>query len=371
MGKMRAGLIGCGMISEIYLKNCIERFGNIEMVAVANRSPKAAKQRAEQFNLQACSVDELLEDPDIQVVMNLTPPDQHFPVSMAILRAGKHVYSEKPLAVTLEDGKALLAYAKEHDLYVGCAPDTFLGGGLQTCRSLLEEGALGTPFAGQAFMLNCGPEVFHPNPEFFYREGAGPTLDLGPYHVSALISLLGPVKRVGGMGKINFPQREVLAKSSPRYGESFPVEVPTYVTSILEFVGGEVVTLTLSFDMQFPYMESKLPNIQLYGTDGVLSIPDTNMFGGPVYLRKGTAEPDAIPLRYGFTENCRGMGLSDMVHAIETGESCRANGEFALHTLEVLLRILESVEKGGFCDLETTCERPQPLPENMPDYVYR
>jgi len=368
---MKAGLIGCGMISEIYLKNAIERFGNIDMVAVANRSPGPAQKRAEQFNLRVCSVDELLEDPDIQVVMNLTPPDQHFPVSMRILRAGKHVYSEKPLAVSFEQGKTMLTYAREHDLFIGCAPDTFLGGGLQTCRKLIDEGAVGEPFSGQAFMLSCGPEHFHPNPEFFYQPGAGPILDWGPYYLSALIALLGPVKRVGSVGKIVFSERTVEAQDSPRYGETFKVEVPTTVTSILEFAQGAAVNLTMSFDMPFLHHQADLPYIRLYGKKGNLTLPDVNTFDGPIYLREGAEKAREIDVSSGFTENCRGIGLADMIHGIEAGKLYRANGEFALHTLEVMLKILESAEAGEFRDLETTCERPEPLSENMPNDLYR
>ncbi len=370
MGKMKTGLIGCGVISEVYLRNAIERFSNIEMVAVANRSPEAARKRAQQFNLRACSVDELLADPDIQIVMNLTPPDQHFPVSIEILRAGKHVYSEKPLAVTFDEGRELLAYAKSHDLHVGCAPDTFLGGGLQTCRRLIDEGAIGEPFAGLAFMLSCGPEHFHPNPEFFYQPGAGPILDWGPYYVSALIALLGPVKSVGSVGKIVFSERTVEAKDSPRYGQTFKVEVPTTVTSILEFAQGAAVNLTMSFDLPFLHHQANLPYIRLYGKQGNLTLPDVNTFGGPVYLREGAEEPRRIDLINCLTDNSRGMGLADMIHSIETGTSYCASGEFALHTLEVMLKILESAERRQFLDLETTCERPDPLPEKTPDYLY-
>ncbi len=370
MGTMKAGLIGCGMISEVYLRNCTQRFGNIEMLACANRSPKAAQERAEQFNLRACSVDELLDDPDIQIVMNLTPPDQHFSVSMRILQAGKHVYSEKPLAVTFDEGKILLDYADKQGLSIGCAPDTFLGGGWQTSRRLLDKGAVGEPFAGQAFMLSRGPEHFHPNPAFFYQQGAGPTLDWGPYYISTLVFLLGPIKRVGSIGRIHFPERKILTESSPKFGETFTVEVLTYIASILEFVSGAVVTLTLSFDMPFGYRESDLPFIRLYGLQGSLTLPDTNQFGGPIYLREGDSVPKEVDVRYGFTENSRGMGLSDMVHAIDTGGSYRANAEFALHTLEVLLKMLESSESGEFCELETTCKRPEPLPENLPEYLF-
>ncbi len=370
MDKMKIGLIGCGMISEIYLTNCIERFGNMEVVACADILLEAAEERARQFGLTACDVDELLDNSEIQAVINLTTPDQHAPVSMRILQAGKHVYSEKPLAITYDDGKALLNYAKDHGLYIGCAPDTFLGGGLQTCRKLIDEGIIGKPFAGQAFMLSCGPEVFHPNPEFFYKKGAGPTLDWGPYYISALVSLLGPVKRIGSVGKIHFPERKVLSETSPRHGETFTVEVPTYVSSILEFVNGAVVTLTISFDMKFPYWDARLPYIQLYGSEGVLTIPDTNKYEGPVYVRDGRGEPQEVPLSHPFTENSRGMGFSDMIHAIQTGGSYRANADFALHTLEVLLKILESAEKGEFCELETICEQPEPLPEKMPQYLY-
>lgn len=225
-----------------------------------------AQARAEQFGAKAMTVDELLADPDIDIVLNLTIPDQHAAVSMAALKAGKNVYSEKPLAIHMQDAKELVEYAKAHNLLLGTAPDTFMGGGLQTCRQLLDADTIGVPIAAQAFMMSRGPEAFHPNPKFFYEEGAGPVLDWGPYYITALVSLLGPVKSVVGRGKITYPERTAKSPRCPYQGQQFPVEVPTYVTGILTMESGALVNLTISFDIQFAYWDSDMPYMTIYGS---------------------------------------------------------------------------------------------------------
>lgn len=231
MKQSKIGMIGCGMISEVYAKNITERFGDLQLVACADLRMEAAQARAEQFGTKAMTVDELLADPDIDIVLNLTIPDQHAAVSMAALKAGKNVYSEKPLAIHMQDAKELVEYAKAHNLLLGTAPDTFMGGGLQTCRQLLDADTIGTPIAAQAFMMSRGPEAFHPNPKFFYEEGAGPVLDWGPYYITALVSLLGSVKSVVGRGKITYPERTAKSPRCPYQDQQFPVEVPGIMLS--------------------------------------------------------------------------------------------------------------------------------------------
>ena len=259
MNKLNVGVIGCGVISEIYMENCTKKFRNLKLVACADILYESALRRAKQFGCKAESIEELLGDPEVEVVLNLTPPASHFNISMKILKAGKHVYTEKPMAANKTECELLLKFAKENNLYIGNAPDCFLGAGLQTCRRLLESGAIGTPFAAQAFMFSFGPENFHPNPSFFYQHGAGPLLDWGPYYISALVALMGPIRKVIALGRSPFHERCVLSTDSPHFGENFPVEVPTYVTSLLEFENDFIATLSISFDMKYPYWESNMP----------------------------------------------------------------------------------------------------------------
>lgn len=371
MDKVRIGVIGCGMISEIYMQNIANRFGNLEVVACADINPEASAKRAAQFGCRSCTVDELLQMPEVEVVLNLTIPSEHCKVSMAALKAGKHVYTEKPLSIDLDEGEQLIAFAKEQGLLVGNAPDCFLGGGLQTCRKLIDEGLIGEPFAAQAFMIQRGPEWFHPNPSFFYQEGAGPLLDMGPYYISALVALFGPVSKVVSAGRRPTQNRVALAASSPYCGKEFPVEVDTYITGILEFENGFTATLTVSFDGQYPYWKAELPYIRIYGTKGYMDVPDTNKYEGPVLVRLNDGETTEYPLEYGFTENSRGMGLSDMAHALRNpGTAYRANGEFGLHVTDVLLSIQSSAKNCMPVSIRNRCERPDPLAQNLPDEMY-
>lgn len=370
MEKMKIGLIGCGMISEIYLKNCMERFVNMEVKACADINRQAAEKRAGQFGIRAMSVDELLADPEIELVLNLTVPDQHVPVGMKILNAGKHVYSEKPFATSYEDASALLDLAESKKLYTGSAPDTFLGDGLQKVRSLLDAGAIGHTFAAQAFLLGRGPEYFHPNPEFLYQEGAGPLMDWGPYYITALISLFGPVRSVYGVTRKPCVEKEIKAPGSLRKGQKFPVEVPTYITSILEFCDGMIVNLTVTFDLQCAYWESQMPYIQIYGTEGTISVPDVNGFAGPILLRKGGGAFEEVEVKGNFTENCRGMGLCEMIHGIQTKEPWRTEGHMGAHVTEVMLAVMESAGEKREIVLKSTCIRPAALSSDSKPEMY-
>lgn len=370
MNKVKIGVIGCGMISEVYMKNIKSRFGNMELISCADLLPEAAKKRAAQFQIKACSVEELLSDPEIEIVLNLTIPQEHAKISMQALKAGKCAYSEKPLAISLEEGEELITYAQKHHLLIGSAPDTFLGDGLQQVRRMIERGDIGKPFAAQAFMLSRGPEYFHPNPAFFYQPGAGPMLDWGPYYITALVALFGPVFKVSGAGKIVFPKRKVLSQNSPKYGEEFKIDAPTYITALMEFTSGMLVTLTLTFDLKNVYWESNMPYIQIYGTNGVINVPDVNKFEGPIEIRRDGKEIERIIVNGYFMENCRGMGLADMAHALRTGESFRTDGQLGRHVSEIMLGILESAERGVPYTLHSTCQQPEMLPENLTAKMY-
>ncbi len=354
MRRIKIGVIGCGFISGIYLKNLTQLFQNTEVVACADIVMANAEARANEFNIpKACTVEELLADPEVEIVLNLTIPAAHAEVSLAALKAGKHVYNEKPLAVNREDGKKVLAAAQEKGLFVGCAPDTFLGGGLQTCRKLIDDGWIGSPVAATAFMTCHGHESWHPAPEFYYQAGGGPMFDMGPYYLTALVSLLGPVRRVTGSARISFPQRTIT--SQPKSGQKIDVEVPTHVAGILDFENGAVASIITSFDV----WNANLPRIEIYGSEGSLMVPDPNTFGGPVSFRMhGQEEWKEIPLVYGYNENSRGLGVADMANAIVNGGKHRANGEVAYHVLDIMQGFHDASNEGRHYELKSPCERP-------------
>ena len=373
MERVKVGVVGCGMISEIYLSNMTTMFSDVlEARACADISQTAADKRAEQYGIMAMSVDELMSDPEIEVVLNLTVPEAHYEIARKALIAGKHTYSEKPLAIRFEDGEELIALAKEKKLLCTAAPDTFLGGGLQACRNLIDEGRIGAPVSAQCFMLAWGPEVFHPNPEFLYRDGAGPLYDMGPYYLTALTSIFGPVVKVSGHAKRTHPDREILAKNSPRRGERFPCETETFVSAGLEFESGLIANVILSWDMTFPYWESDLPLMQVFGSGGTLIMPDPNTFGGVgstpvgdigmnVKLRAGAGDYADIPVVSDYMGNCRGVGLADMARCIRLGGTPRVSGERALHVLEIMQSIIKSSRDGARYELKTSCARPAPM----------
>lgn len=355
----RIGIVGCGIISSRYIEVSRE-LPEIEITTCADVIDAAASAQAEKYGLRVMSLEDLYASSDIDMVLNLTPPPAHFAVSKDALESGKAVYSEKPLAATFAEGKELLALANEKKLRIGCAPDTFLGAGHQSARRFLDEGLVGEPVAANAFMMSRGHEHWHANPAFFYKPGGGPMLDMGVYYLTALVNLLGPVTRVTGTTRATWSERTIF--SQPRRGEVIKVEVPTYVTGVLEFACGAVGTVITTFDTQ----ASNLPRIELYGATGTLDLPDPNTFGGPLRIRTAASESwEKLPLRLGHAGNSRGMGPADMAVSTVEDRPHRASGEMALHVLEIMDAIHVASENGRHVTLTTSCERPEPLPEGV------
>ena len=355
----KIGIIGCGNIFDAYIKGCA-MFRTVQVVACADINMEAAQAKATEHKLQAMTVEELLADSSIGAVINLTVPKVHAEVSMKILRAGKHVYSEKPLALTVEEGRKVLDYAREKNLRVGCAPDTFLGAGLQTCRKLIDDGWIGKPLSGTAFMMARGPESWHPNPAFFYQQGVGPMLDMGPYYITALVHLLGPVKAVSAMTGKAYEQR--LATCKEHFGEMLPVEVPTHNSGSILFDSGAIISLVVSFDVH----RHKHSLIEIYGTNGSLAVPDPNRFGETVSLFTASeGNWREMPFAFGYKENSRGIGLADMVQGIQSGRPHRCDGSLALHALEVMLAFEKSGTTKSWVEIVNRCVRPQAFPVGM------
>jgi predicted dehydrogenase len=361
MRKVKVGIIGCGNISSIYFE-AGKKFEVLDIVACADLDMERARASAEEFNVpKACTVEELLADPDIEIVINLTIPSAHAEIHLKALEAGKHTYGEKPLATELEDAKKILSLAEEKGLLVGSAPDTFLGGGIQTCRKLIDDGWIGEPIAATAFMMYHGPESFHPNPDFLYQKGAGPMFDMGPYYLTALVNLMGSIRRVTGSAKTSFKERSITNELN--YGRTFPVETPTHIAGIMDFENGAVGTIITSFDV----WGSRTPHIEIHGTTGSMIVPDPNTFGGPVYIKQHhQTDFTEIPLTHGFTENSRGLGVLDMAYAIQNGRAHRANGQMAYHVLELMHGFHIASEKGKHYEVKSSCDQPAPFPMNLP-----
>jgi predicted dehydrogenase len=354
--KIPIGIIGCGNISSTYLE-ATRLFDILQVVACADIDMERARRQAEKYGVpRVCTVEELLADPEVEIVVNLTVPNAHAEVALAALAEGKAVYSEKPLATRRADGKAILEAAHAKQLRVGNAPDTFLGGGFQTCIKLINDGQIGTPVAATAFMLNHGMEHWHPDPYFFYQPGAGPMFDIGPYYLTVLIAMMGPIRRVTASTRITFPERTVT--SEPNVGMKIPVNTPTHIAGIMEFASGAIATLVTSFDV----WHHRLPFIEIYGTEGTLSTPDPNRFDGPVYIRQAKDKAwREVPLTHGYTSNVRGIGIADMAHAMRSGHIHRANGEMAYHVLDSIESFMQSAAEGRHIMLTSTCTRPEPL----------
>lgn len=356
------GILGCGNISAAYMR-LAPLFRGIEVRACADINEAAAKARAEEFGLRAETVDGLLASDDIDIVVNLTIPAVHFDVSKKVLEAGKHVYSEKPFVLSLEEGEALAGIAKAKGLRVGSAPDTFLGGAHQLARHLIDSGAVGKVTSGTCFVQSPGMEMWHPNPDFFFQPGGGPILDLGPYYISNLVQLLGPVKRVTAMSSSASEERTIT--SEPRYGEKIKVETPTTIHAVMEFRSGAQITYCASWDV----WQHGHSNMELYGREGTLHVPDPNFFGGEVRMtEKGSFVniPERWPHPFSRANdrthaNYRTAGLADMALAILENRPHRCSLEFALHVVDVMTSILASGEQGQFIDLKTSCERPAAL----------
>lgn len=353
---VKVGVIGCGNISGIYLKNS-HSLADIEVAAVSDLDMDRAQAKASEYGIpKAVTVEELLADPEIEIVLNLTIPKAHAAVAFAALDAGKSVYNEKPLTIERADAQKMLELARAKGLLIGCAPDTFLGAGLQTCRQLIDEGAIGTPVAATAFMMIHGHESWHPDPEFYYQVGGGPMFDMGPYYLTALVSLLGAARRVTGSAQISFPERTITSK--PKYGQTIKVEVPTHISTVIDFHSGVVGTMIMSFDV----WAAQVPRIEIYGSEGTLSVPDPNTFGGPIRLwRWDDREWREMPLTHEFAENWRGLGVADMANALRNGHSHRANGDLAYHVLDIMHAVHDASREGRHIELTSTCERPAPL----------
>ena len=354
----QVGIIGCGVISRAYAANA-SAFETFEICACADLDASRSEEIAAEFSLQPLTVEELLRSDSIDVVLNLTPPAAHAAVTRAALEAGKHVYSEKPLAITVEEADGVCELAESYGLRLGCAPDIFLGSALQKARSLLDEGAIGEPLAVSAAMLAGGQEAWHPDPDIFYGNGAGPLLDMGPYYMTAIVSLLGPVRRVSGFASTMVAERTI--KVGPRRGQLFTAETPTQVTSILELGGGVTATLVTTFEAPGHYASTML----VHGSDGELALPDPNGFAGPVRIRRGRGAWEGVPFTSRGAADARGLGLHDMVEALAEERSHRATARLAAHVVDVARSILDSCESGSAVVVGSTVERPDALPMDV------
>lgn len=349
------GVIGCGNISDAYFK-AAGQFPVLEMLACADIHMDAAKAKAETYGLLAMSVDELLADERIDIVLNLTTPQYHIEVGLQAIEAGKHVYSEKPLALSVAQAAELVDAVAVKGLRVGCAPDTFLGGAHQTARKAVDEGAIGDVVAGTAFMMCPGHERWHPNPDFYYQIGGGPMMDMGPYYITALINMLGPVASVVGMAKATYANRVI--KSGDREGEAFEVNVDTHLSAILQFTSGAMVTMTMSFDVH----KHEHHPIEIYGTTGSMLVADPNKFEGDIKISEGLGEWQEVAQTHLYGDgDYRILGLADMAQAIVSERPHRASLELSLHVLEVMEAIQISANEQKSISLKYQCERPAAL----------
>lgn len=357
--QVNVGIIGCGNISPLYFQAC-QSFEILNLVGCADLDLARAEARAREFDTQALSVEALLAHPDVQIIINLTIPKAHGEVGIAALEAGKSVYNEKPLALSREEARRMLDLAKAKGLRVGGAPDTFMGAGIQTCRKLIDEGAIGEPVAATAFMMGHGHESWHPDPEFYYQPGGGPMFDMGPYYLTALVALIGTVRRATGSARITFPERTIT--SQPKHGQKISVRVPTHVAGVLDFASGAIGTIVTSFDV----WKHSMPCIEIYGSEGSLQVPDPNTFGGPVRIAKaGEKDWTDVPLTHAYSKQSRGLGVADMAYAMQSGRAHRANGELTYHVLDIMHAVHEAAAEGRHIPLESTCERPTPLPVDL------
>ena len=359
--KVKTGVIGCGNISNAYFDG-MKKFEILDVAACSDLDLDRAKASAAKFGIaRACSVAELLADPAIELVVNLTVPKAHAPVNLDVINAGKSVHVEKPWALDRAQGKQVLDAAAAKKVLCGAAPDTFFGDGIQTGRKLLDDGCIGRPVAATIFMVCPGHESWHPSPEFYYEVGGGPLFDMGPYYLTALVNLLGPVKSVSASARITHPTRTIT--SAPKYGKVVTVETPTHIAATLDFASGVVGTMIMSFDIP----AHRLPLVEIYGDNGTLSVPDPNGFGGPVLL-KTRAMNDFVAMRatHGNGNFSRGVGPADMAYAIRTGRPHRASGALAYHVLDIMQSTLESSEQGRRIDLTSSCARPAPVPMTLP-----
>lgn len=384
MKKMKVGVVGCGAISDIYLSNAA-KFKGYDVISLCDINEEKAIAQANKYNIpKVYSYDEMCADPEVDIIMNLTVHAAHYPLSIQALNAGKHIYNEKPLGATYAEGKEIMRLAKEKGLYVGCAPDTILGGRIQTMRKAMDDGKIGFPVGAVAYMICHGHESWHLNPFFVYEKGAGPIFDMGPYYLTALVYLLGPVKRVVGMVKTPFKEREITAPHLK--GQKIKVESTTHINGLLEFENGAVANIIITYDV----WDSHLPRVEIFGSEGTLSMCEADplagpdIFGGEIEYRSAEKSdwlgfPDPIPrhdptpweklnIVYPYTENSRGVGLAEMVYSIQTGKPNRTIGDMALHVLEIGHAVHESAKTGRYYEMETTFNRPDGFAEGIVEF---
>jgi predicted dehydrogenase len=367
--RLGIGFIGTGNISSAYLKAILGKdglpgFPVLDIKALADMRPEAASARADEFGLKSLSIEQMLADPEIDLVVNLTIPRAHVDVGLQCLAEGKHVYSEKPLGITFAEGRKLLDAANAAGLRIGSAPDTFLGGAHQQARAVLDSGALGQLVGGTAFMQCPGHESWHPDPAFYYDLGGGPMLDMGPYYITDLVNLFGPVARVSAMSSRLRSERVIT--SEPKKGQLMPVHIDTHVTGTLAFANGAIVQIAMSFDVA----AHKHVPLEIYGTEQTLIVPDPNHFGGEVELRQRGRDEQwiSVPVEQPYAEgNYRSLGVADMALGILDNRPHRANGDLALHVLEVMEAFEHAARDGNIVDIKTPVERPAPLSDSLRD----
>lgn len=391
MERTRVAMIGVGAISGIYLQNITKVFRELDLVGVCDLIPERAEKGAayvkEQIEAGApvrqpkiySDMYEAFQDPEVEVILNLTRPHEHYEVTRQALLHGKHVYSEKPLGVDMEEAQQLIALAEEKNLRLGGAPDTFMGAGIQTARRLIDNGMIGDVVGASCAMVCHGHETWHPDPEFYYKRGGGPMLDMGPYYVTALVQLLGEAKGVMGMTKTTFPHRTIT--SEPHHGEDIAVDVDTYLSGNILFSNGAIAQIFTTFDVYY----TQQARFEVYGTKGTLVVPDPNTFGGPVMLLRPEDQAAApktdpalakksvpqfyngykeMPLLYDYNENSRALGLADMCKALRTGRDHRANYQQQRHVLEIMTSFSKSSETGAFVPLTSHYTRTAPMGNN-------
>lgn len=362
---MKTALIGCGMISKIYLENCCNRFNILEMVGCSDIKPERSAARAEEFGIRQMTNDEIYNDPEIELVINTTYQASHYIVAKEALQAGKHVYNEKMLAVTLEQAQELVDIAEDKGLYLGCAPDTFLGAGLQTARKLLDSGIIGTPVAANAIIVRgYHHERFRTDSErrFAFCPGGGIIFDVGCYYLTALVNLLGPFSRVCGFSQTRDANSRVyMHPHNPEYGNVMKIESPNNTAGVIEFKNGVLCSLLTSSESI-----NVTNSFIIYGTEGKLTLNDPNEFTGSILLKTKADTEKEIPLTHAYTDDSRGLGAADLAYAVRNKRKPRAGHQVALHTLEAALGIVESGNTNMFYSMKTMCERAEPL---MPGYV--
>jgi predicted dehydrogenase len=358
--KVKVGIIGCGNISPRYFEAC-KRMEVLELIGCADVVYDRAQARAAEFNTRAWSVDDMINASDAQILINLTIPKAHGEIGLQALSAGKSIYNEKPLALSREEAQAMLAMARQKGVLVGGAPDTFMGAGLQTCRKLIDDGAIGRPLAATAWLMSSGPEGWHPDPEFFYAPGGGPMFDMGPYYVTALVTLLGAVKRATGSAGSAYGERRV--GSGPKKGNVINVQIPTHIAGVLDFEGGAIGTLVTSFDIKgWTY------GIEIHGTEGSMICPDPNTFGGPVKVRRmGTKDYTEHFLTHGYDTQSRGLGVADMAYALQSGRAHRASGDLCYHVLDVMHAIHDASRENKHVTLGSRVDRPAAMQQGLRD----